>query len=228
MNAHEESVENAKKYKAKGLRYKKPILDSLTYDSIREEIDSIQSECEDTGYYFSESEDFQELDPDTQEEVQMLYADLSASGYRLFESLGNGDAPEYFDDCVVHMLGERYNVLGYDSYEEDYYHLTSFSSGLAGKECYKRLMRLSKDELLALYKQVMGILVSYFHVRYLYDYLKASTDIFNAETKAFLEVINEINKAYSEAEKAEFYQYSAEVKAFDKKLNDLPLKVWVS
>ncbi|MHB1153539.1 MAG: hypothetical protein ACYCWE_21050 [Eubacteriales bacterium] len=221
-------VEDAKKYKSKNLRYKKAVLNSLTYDDIREEIYSIQSECEDARYYFSESEEFQELDPDIQEEVELLFAELSASGYQLYQCLDNGDAPEYFDDCVVHMLGERYKVLGYDSYEEDYYHLTSFSSELAGKECYKRLMRLTKDELLTLYRQVTGILVSYFHVRYLYDYLKASTDIFNTETKAFLEVISEINKAYDEAEKAEFYQYATETKAFEKKLNDLPLKVWLS
>lgn len=228
MTVTNDIVEDAKKYKSKNLRYKKSILNSLTYDDIREELDSIQAECQDARYYFSESEEFQELDPDIQEEVEMLYAELSDNSYQLFECLGNSYAPEYFDDCVVHMLGDRYKILGYDTFEEDYYHLTSFSSELAGKECYKRLMRLTKDEVLVLYKQVMGILVSYFHVRYLYDYLKASTDIFNAETKAFLEVISEINKAYDEAEKAEFYQYAIETKAFDKKLNDLPLKVWLS
>lgn len=222
------NAENEKIYKSKNLRYKKAILDSLTYCDIREEIYSIQSECEDARYYFSESEEYQELDPETQEEVEMLYSELSASGYRLWEGLNEGYAPELFDDCVVHMIGNRYRVLGYDAYEEDYFNLIGFEADLAEKECCKRLLRLTKNELLTLYKQVTGILVSYFHVRYLYDYLKASTDIFNAETKAFLETINEITAAYDKAEKTEFYQYAAETKEFEKKLNDLPGKVWLS
>lgn len=219
--------ENERMFKARGLRYKKSILSSLSYDDIYDEIQEIQDECDSARYYFGDSEVYQELDPETQEETEMMFANLSDSAYRLWESLRDTYINEMFDDCVVNMLGNRYKVLGYDTYEEDYYNLSDFESGLAKNECKNRLMKLTKAELLKLNRQVMGILVSYFHVRYLYDYLKASVDIFDTETKAEMQVIDEINSRYADSEKEEFDKYAKATREYNRMLDSLPDKVWL-
>lgn len=225
--------ENTRRWKSQQLRHKKSILASLNYSDIRDHINDIMSECDDARYYFNESEIYAELDPDTQEEVEMMYAELSDESYRLYEAMSqhsyefNDWGADLFNDFVVNALGQTHRLLGYDAYETDYYGLTGYESELAIEVCGERLNRLTKKDLHSLYRRVLGILVSYFHIKYLYDYLKASTDIFDSEMNASMEVIRELTEAYERAAKYGFGRYDKSERDYDRMLDSLPDKVWL-
>lgn len=65
------------------------------------------------------------------------------------------------DDCTVALIGNRYNTLGYDSEEEDYFSLTGYEQELAQTEAGKRLMRMTKAEMISTIGQCFGITLAF-------------------------------------------------------------------
>ena len=66
----------------------------------------------------------------------MAFSDLEAKADRLFETIYDlaryeENVGQTFDDCTVALIGNRYQVIGLDTYEEDYFGLTNYESGLA-------------------------------------------------------------------------------------------------
>lgn len=118
-------------------------------------------------------------------------------------------------------------LIGYDSYEEDYFALTSFESGLAQNESEKRLMKLTKQEILQTAEQCFGVATAFLNVRYKFDYLKATFDILRDENNSFLETIKDIEKAYEKANDDEFNPYSKSTNEFDKLIKGLPERTWI-
>lgn len=118
-------------------------------------------------------------------------------------------------------------VLGYDTYEEDYFELTSYESELARDESEKRLMKLTKQEILQTAEQCFGIAAAFLNVRYKFDYLKATFDIIRDENSSFLENIKDIEEAYEKANADKFDSYSKSTKEFDKLVKGLPERVWI-
>jgi hypothetical protein len=215
--------------KARELRYKRPALASMGWEFIRNEITEIEGACDEVHWYFEDDGDnlVAALDGDEDEayEFKMAFSDLEAKCGLLNEAIEeNGyDIDEYFDDCTVALIGNRYNTLGYDGEEEDYFALTSYETELAQTESGKRVCRWTKAEMLSKIGQCMGILLAYYDLRQSYDYLKATMDILRNENVSILKVVKEIEAAYERATEDQ-WSSDAEYKAL---LAALPERVWI-
>ncbi len=117
--------------------------------------------------------------------------------------------------------------LGFDDIEEDYFKLVGYDENLAVTESGKRLMRLKKETLLSVCGQCFGIAMSYFNIRYKYDYLKSAFDILKDENNSILEVIKSIEAVYEKADINEWDMYSQSFKDFDALTDSLPDKIWI-
>ncbi len=187
-------------YKAKQLRYKKAALQMLQRDSIEDELYEIMASCEDVRW-FMESDDgslLNAMDSDEEDEYEfrMAFSGLSGKCEALNEIIRDNMITKHFDDFMVGLLGNRYKCIGYDSYEEDYYSLTSFEGGLAERESTKRLMRLTKEKLLAICGQCLGVTLSILDIRHSYDYLKSAFDVLKEQNTSVLQCIKDIEAAY--------------------------------
>lgn len=220
------------------LRYKRPALASMGYDSIVTELDEIYSACQDIQYYVDDDDGtlLNALDGDDEAEweFKMAFSDLSAKAERLYEHVyeevryqGHDGFERVFNDCTVALIGDRYRIIGWDYEEEDYFSLTSYDEKLAFTEAGKRLMRRTKAEIISTVGQCLGILVSYLDVRQQYDYLKATMDILRDENTSLLKNIKAIDRAYQDAESVGFYPWYQEVERFDALLNCLPDRAWL-
>lgn len=220
------------------LRYKRPALASMGYDSIITELDEIYSACQDIQYYVDNDDGtlLNALDGDDEAEweFKMAFSDLSAKAERLYEHVyeevrcqGHDGFERVFNDCTVALIGDRYRVIGWDFEEEDYFSLTSYDEKLAFTEAGKRLMRRTKAEIIATVGQCLGILISFLDVRQQYDYLRATMDILRDENTSLLESIKEIDRAYQDAESVGFYPWYQEVEHFDDLLKVLPERAWI-
>ena len=146
-----------------------------------------------------------------------------------------------YDDCTVALVGKRYNfgVNGYDVYERDVFGLGENSGEYAAEEAKKRLMRLTKKDMVDLIGESVSIMLRFqaFYVRY-----QLMTQTFERIRGMNLETLNlmkEINEQY-EALAAELednrrhgirYIYgtkaSAAARRFDSLLEKLPDRFWV-
>ena len=113
-------TDNGKAYKAKQMRCKKAAMQTLNIDDITDELYTINSECDEIQYFMSDDESLTAALNDDEEEAyefRMLFMDLSAKCEQLSEILREEYVTEHFDDFMVGMLGNRFNAVGYDSYE---------------------------------------------------------------------------------------------------------------
>ncbi len=217
--------------KARMMRYKRPALASMGYDTIRDELMEIMDACDEVEYY--SEEDSNNLlaafdgDDTAEWEFRMGFSDLSQTAYTLWEALGDLCRQVDYDDCTVALVGNRYNLVGYDYEEEDYYSLCGYDSDLANTEAGKRLMRLTKKDMLATIGQSVGVLISFLDVRQRYDYLKSALDVVREENNSILQLLSDIEAAYVRAEGAGFLWYKQETQEFDRLVGELPDRVWV-
>lgn len=219
-----------KSERTRNLRYKKPALASLGYQNITDELYVIQDECEeikwmveddDSGILQSAFDD----NEDEEYEFRMAFLDLQCKAEQLFNEINEAERyglSEYFDDCTVSLLGNRYNLVGYDSYEEDYFSLVSSESSWAVSETNKRVMRMTKQEIIEKVGQCVGITLAFIDLRQQYDYLKATFDILRDENTSLLQTIKDIEKAYDD-----FQDSYQKEKEFDLLVKNLPEKMWV-
>ena len=232
MNKAEES----RRRRAENLRYKRSALNSMGYAALTDELGEIQEACSEVHWYVDQDDDtlLNALDGDEEDawEFKMAFADLEAKADVLGIDISDlsrqdDDFPQTYDDCTVALIGQRYTLIGYDSYEEDYYGLTGYERELAQTEAGKRLMRLTKAEMISTIGQCVGILVAFLDLRQQYDYLKAAFDVLRDENTSMLQQIREIEDAYQEAAREGWYYGSEAVKRFDQLLAALPDRAWI-
>lgn len=220
----------SKAERARNLRYKKAALSALSYDSMTDELYNIGSACGDIQYYMSDDESLvAALDGDEDDafEFRMLFSDLSAKCDQLQEAVRDSDVRDHFDDFMVGILGNKYNTIGFDSQEEDYFNLTRFEGELAQTESGKRIMNLTKQNILSVAGQCFGTALAFLDVRYAYDYLKATFDILKDQNTAFLQIIKDIEAAYSDAEAEGFSPYASKTRILERLLSELPDQTWI-
>ena len=147
---------------------------------------------------------------------------------RLLEQFAVWQSPDAqtFDDCTVALIGNCYNLVGFDDYEEDYFALTSYQERLAEEEAGKRLMRKTKKEIISTIGQCVSTLLAYYDIRQRYDYLQAEFDILRNQNTALLDTIKEIEHLYDEAQSSG--EWSINVRKFNTLLDALPQELWVS
>ena len=217
--------------RARNLRYKKGIAQGFNINEIIDELMLISGECDDIRYIAEGDVDtlIAALDGDEEDafEFRMMFSELSQECENLNDRLTEEYITEYFDEFFCRVAGGCMQILGYDSYEDDYFELTSYEGELARDESEKRLMKLTKQEILQTAEQCFGIAAAFLNVRYKFDYLKATFDIIRDENSSFLENIKDIEAAYDKANDDKFDAYSKSTKEFDKLIKGLPERVWI-
>lgn len=218
--------------RSRNLRYKKPALMELGYDFITDKLYEISDACGEVRWAAEGDNEvlLSALDDDEEDEFEFktLFSLLEAECDQLRELLiENEYIRDYFDDCTVGLIGNRFRIMGFDDYEEDYFSLTSFEQELAQKESGKRLMRMTKANMLSTIGQCIGIVLSFQNVQMKYDYLKATLDILRDENTSILKTIKAIEEAYEDANEAGFYGYSESAKKYERLINELPDRFWI-
>lgn len=231
------SAEETKRYKAKQLRYKKPIVKDLNLRTIQQELWDIQEACEDVRWYSDTDEDtlINALDGDEEEayEFKMMFADLCAECELMRDDLEEEWIPDCFDRFFVAAgAGESFGgLLGYDSYEQDYFGL-SCEEAWAEDESKKVLKRMTKDELIAASRQCFRVYRSFIALRNRYDCLKASKDILRDQNTGYLQMVKQIEDVYEKADKeTEGFRWtsgrSPALDELNRILENMPQEAWI-
>lgn len=219
----------AKAARCRALRYKRHALATMGFDAIEAELEEISTACDDVTYFLGNEEDLLDaFDGDAEEawEFRIGFADLSSNCYQLQEALWECGSREDFDDCTVALIGNRYDLVGFDSYEEDYYSLCRYEAELAETEAGKRLMRKTKAEMISFIGQALGTLMAFLDLRDRYYSLKATLDILRDKNHTILQAVKAIEEAYEKAA-AHPDSWNDDSKAFDQMTDLLPPRLWV-
>lgn len=226
------TAEETKREKARQLRYKKAIVKNINIETITEELWDIQEECNNVQYYFDTEDDtlLNALDGNEEEEFEfkMMFADLCAECDQMQSDLQETYIPEMFNDLFVAAGGADYGggLLGWDSYEGDYYGL-NISNCFAEDESMKRLLRLSKKELIGNVRWCLKILYQYIGLKNRYDSLKAALDILKDENTGYLQMVKQINELYEKAAEDGFCNWKESARDFDRVLENMTQRAWL-
>lgn len=225
-----------KEERTRALRYKRPALASMGYAHIQKELEEIVEACSDVAWFAGDRDKLTAaLDGSDEEANEFMLAcgDLSSQAGLLLEQLyevgeydPDGMARQY-DDCTVALIGNQYDLVGFDTLQEDYFSLTGYDMELGESEAGKRLMRHTKAEMLSVIGQSVGILVAFLDVRQKYDYLQATLDVLRDENCSVLQALRNINAAYERAEAVRFNDYHKEAQEYERLLWAVPERMWV-
>lgn len=216
--------------KARNFRYKKALVNEINYEYIVNTLYDIQNDCDEIKCYGSC--DFEELadalgDDEMAYEFDMMFSALASDCYSFLQDLQDWQVPEYFDDFFVAVKGGDYGggLIGYDTYENDYFGIDSFESDLAENESRKRLQRLTKQEIIITATRCFRLFMAFMGVYRRYQDLKASIDILKDRYLGFSQTIKQINELYEKANKE--YFWGEHTKEFNRLLEALPYDIWV-
>lgn len=230
-------AEETRRSKAKSLRYKKPIVKDLNIDKIKEDLWDIQGECLHIKWY-TDSEDgtdslINALDGDKDEayEFKMAFGDLCAECEQMRRDLEEEWVPECFDVFFVAVgAGELCGgILGYDSYEQDYFGI-SCEDAFAEDAAKKKLKQMTKDDMITAARQCFRVYQSYIGLKNRYDSLKAAIDILRDKNTGVLQAVKEIEKLYKavSADRWTKDEWSKESKDWKRYTDALPQEAWIA
>ena len=228
------TAEELKQYKAKNLRYKKPIAKDMNLSMIYEWISDVE-EVVTNVQWFAEDEDnlVHALNGDEDEayEFKMAFSDLAAELERFEADLQEEWIPECFDELFPAVGADYFGgYLGWDQYEGDYFGLKPYEYGLAEGEAEKRICRMTKKELLEAVGACLKVYTSFIALRYRYDCLEASLNILQERNMERLKMVKAIEELYEKAEEASDHfqrSYSKDVVELDKMLGNVPQEYWL-
>ncbi len=230
-------AEETKRFKAKSLRYKKPIVRNLNLASIAQDIWDMQEECENVRWY-TDSEDGEDslinaLDGDEDEayEFKMAFSDLCAECERMFEDLREEWVPECFDIFFVAAGASDSGggLLGWDAYDQDYMGI-SCTDSFAEDEAKKKLKQMTKDDLIAATRQCFKVYNAYIGLRNRYDSLKAAIDILRDQNTGLMQTVKEIEKLYAAVTEDEWVRkdWSNQSVEWRRYTDALPQEAWIA
>ena len=225
----------ARRNRAVQLRYKKAMVNGLTFWQIRNSLEEMNEACDDVIYWMDSDEqtliDALEGDGEDADRFKIDFSQLSADIDRMYDDMLQIDEPDRFDDImVVSGIGDSpgYEILGYDILEEDYFGINPFLHEYAKKESVKRLERLTKKELLNTMRQVMCIVFAYQGIQSRYQDLKSAIDILRGKNKEYLEGVKKINELYDSIDWSDrWVEYSKGYEALDRIFEKLPQEAWL-
>lgn len=229
------SAKKERAQKAKQLRYKKAMVNGLSYWQIRNSLEDMTEECDDVSYWTGGDLEtlIDALDGDCEDaqQFQFDFAQLSSDMARMWEDLQEIDEPERFDDIlVVSGIGNKpgYEVLGYDVVEEDYFGINPFQYEWAESESKKRLERLTKRQLMEQMAQTLCIVLSFSALQSRYQDLKAAMDILRAQNKEYLDGVKKLNELYDNIPWDDrFVEYSKEMDILNAIIERLPQEAFL-
>lgn len=228
------TAEEMKQQKAKALRYKKPIMEYMNLDSIRESVYEMGELIGDVQWFCNDEDNLvNALDGDEDEawQFKMAFSDLAAELEQFEYDLQNGYVPDCFDDLFPAVnAGGLGGMLGWDSYEHDYYGLDHYEYGYASKEAAKRICRLTKNELLDAVGACLKVFASFTALKYRYDCLEASLKIIQEKNLEGLKLIKAIEEQYDKADAVSEgfkWTYKDEVYKLNRMLDQVPQEYWI-
>ena len=221
--------------KAESLRYKKAMVNNLSFWQFRNSLEEMSQDCEEVSYWSGSDLDtlVDALDGDLDEaqQFQFDFAQLSSDIERMWEDMNDIDEPESFDDIlVVSGMGSKpgYEILGYDVVEEDYFGIDAWMRGYAVEKSAKRLERLTKKHLIERMAQVICITFAYQGILSRYQDLKAAMDILKARNKEYLDGVKAINEIYDSQDWSEWDAgYSKAAEQINEIAMRLPQEAWL-
>lgn len=228
-------ADDTKREKARQLRYKKPIVRDLNLTTIYEELWDIQEKCEEVHWFVDEDEESLinalEGNEDEAHEFKMMFSDLCAECEQMFNDLREGWVPDCFDTFFVAAgAGDSFGgILGFDSYEQDYYGIDCMDS-FAIDEAKRKLKRMTKDDLIESSMQCFKVYQNYIALSHRYDCLKAALDILHDQNTGYLQMVRQIEDVYERAEKESYgfkYGGTRAEQELDRILDNMPQEAWI-
>lgn len=193
--------------------WKKSMLQRLDYTSITDFL----YEISENGDYFG----YDGGDEGYYQEYKEQFDELSAAAFSLLDALEEYDVAENWDDTTVALLGYQEMVLGYDAVETDYFAMANpYFEDLAVEEAKTRLMRLTKSELIRIFRSVMSVLVMFFDIKAAHDCLTSIVQELNERSAIFARKDEEINRLYEDLT-------GRNAEQFDAIVSRLPQRMWV-
>ena len=228
------TAEEMKQRKAKALRYKKPIMEYMNLDSIRDSAYDMGELIGDVQWFCDDEDNLvNALDGDEDEawQFKMAFSDLAAELEQFQYDLENEYVPDCFDDLFPAVSADGFGrMLGWDAYEGDYFGLNPYEYGLAQKEAEKRICRLTKNELLKAVGACLKVYASYTALKYRYDCLEASLKIIQEKNLEGLKLVKAIEEQYEKANLVSEgfkWTFKKEVYELDKMLDQVPQEYWI-
>ena len=228
------TAEEAKQYKAKQLRYKKPIARDMNLSFIQESIWNMGELITDVQWFVEDQENLVNAlngDEDEAYAFRMAFSDLAAELEQFEQDLNNEYIPDCFDDLFPAVGADFFGgFLGYDSYEGDYFGLQPSEYKWAEQEAEKRICHLTKKELLDAVGACLRVYTAYVALQYRYDCLEASLKIIQEKNLEGLKLVKAIEDQYdkAEADSDHFkWKYGKEVAKLDEMLNQIPQEYWL-
>lgn len=221
--------------KAKQLRYKKPISRNLNLEQIKSELWDMQEKCADIHWYDNDEESLVNAllgDEDEANEFKMAFCDLEADLDRFAGELEETYVTDYFD-MLFPAVGADFEggYLGYDIYEGDYFGLDPYEYSYAESEAAKKIMTLTKKELLEVVGICLKVVHQYMAIRYRYDCLDAAIETLRGQNMEKMKAVKGVEELYDRAEEASnhfMFRYVKEVAELDKQLGNIPQEYWVA
>ena len=200
--------------------WKKSCLSSLSYWDIIDYLEEIGENGDPYGYEDSSIEGYYN-------DYKEQFDELSTGAYELHEQLMKNEYYDDYDkfcdlwdDMTVNLLGDLFSVLGYDTVELDYFKLEACEEDRAMQEAEKRLMRLTKKDLIKNFRKVLMTLVMFFDIKASHDCLISIVEELD-ERGALLEQKNKcLNLLYED-----LTGRNGEI--FDEEISRLPPRMWV-
>ena len=193
--------------------WKKSMLQRLDYTSITDFLYEISENGDCFGYDGGDEGYYQEY--------KEQFDELSVGAFSLLDALEEYDVAENWDDMTVALLGYQERVLGYDAVETDYFAMANpYFEDLAVEEAKTRLMRLTKSELIRIFRSVMSVLVMFFDIKAAHDCLTSIVQELNERSAIFARKDEEINRLYEDLT-------GRNAEQFDAIVSRLPQRMWV-
>lgn len=230
-----EEREEQLRQKAKAMRYKHPVASCMSLEYIRSQLSEMLESMADAIWSMDADRELIDVltgDEEDAQELKMALIGLDAD----LERFGNDvfyDAwvPECFDELfpAVHAGGSLGGYSGFDEYEDDYFGLEPFEYGIAEKTAEKKILRLTKSELLEAVGGCLKVYSSFVALKYRYDCLDASLQIIRGKNIGLLKLAESIDEQYGKAEReSSHFQYNCkEVRELDGLVAQLPPECWL-
>ena len=250
MDVRRRTEAEKRREKARNLRFKRPACKALNWGGIWNDLTDMQDAIGEVQWMAEDEEVLiNALDGDEDEafEFRIAFSDLQGECARMQEqmeelqrvqeaafyspaSCDEDEPPVMFDLFFPAIRCD--DLMGYDEYEGDYYDLDVFEAEMGGREARKKVMRLTKEQLMDLAGLCMRIARQYLALRYRYDCLEAAIDILKAQNDGVLKVVRQIEDLYEAAHEAtdgfnRDMMYKSAVMDFDRALAELPERLWI-
>lgn len=218
--------------KAAALRYKRPALESMGYETILAELQDIYDICEEMRWSDEPTSPAMDGDGDEDLGYQEEFGALSDDAYRLMEQLQDSDydAEGYdgmFDTCTVGLIGDRFETVGYDTVETDYFHLCGYEQELAQRDSAKRLMRLTKADMITTIGHCVGVMMAFYDLRQRFDYLNTALNVTLGHNLDTLHKVRTIEDAYDAWCEDGCRNWGDTHRKLDSACQNLPDMMWV-